>query len=72
MNYPSFVKISKLCEIFDLSEQSLKSKIPNEFILSISTGSIRYDLYGIIDYFKSKNNTYTNDDLLIDDLLGKK
>lgn len=55
---PKYVSIATLSELFEMSENALKPKIPNEFVLKIGK-SVRYDFEAIENYFKygeSKHN----------------
>ena len=63
-----FVSIKNLAAILDMSENGLKPKIPDKFVLEIGK-AVRYDLYGIIDFFKHGENKH---DSLIQNILDEK
>lgn len=46
------VPIKELCQKLRMSEDALKPKIPTKFRLQIGK-SVRYDLYGIVEYFRT-------------------
>jgi len=59
------VPIKELCSILRMSQDALKPKIPEKFILKIGK-SIRYDLFGVVEYFRCGEDKHQD---LLSDLL---
>lgn len=60
------VSIKKLSKIFNVNADTIKTKIPEKFIFRIGK-SVRYDLNGIVEYFRCGGNKHSN---LIDEILS--
>lgn len=59
------VSLEELAEILSVHPDTIKKHVPDRFKLKIGK-SARYDLYGVVEYFRCKQDTHEK---LINDIL---